>query len=55
MFEGKSRAALAAADELTGQLTPELLAIESPPMADWLEAFVPLRVHVLSGSAGGTS
>ena len=46
MFEGKSRAALAAADELTGQLTPELLAIESPPMADWLEAFVPLRVHV---------
>jgi tetratricopeptide (TPR) repeat protein len=47
MFEGNSRAALAAADELTGQLTPELLAIESPPMADWLEAFVPLRVHVL--------
>lgn len=47
MFEGNSRAALEAADELTGQLTPELLAIESPPMADWLEAFVPLRVHVL--------
>jgi tetratricopeptide (TPR) repeat protein len=47
MFEGNSRSALAAADELTGQLTPELLAIESPPMADWLEAFVPLRVHVL--------
>ena len=36
-----------AADELAGQLTPELLAIESPPMADWLEAFVPLRIHVL--------
>jgi tetratricopeptide (TPR) repeat protein len=47
MFEGNSRAALEAADELTGQLTPELLAIESPPMADWLEAFVPLRIHVL--------
>jgi tetratricopeptide (TPR) repeat protein len=47
MFEGNSRAALAAADELTGQLTAELLAIESPPMADWLEAFVPLRIHVL--------
>ncbi len=42
MFEGNSRAALGAADELAGQLTPELLAIESPPMADWLEAFVPL-------------
>jgi tetratricopeptide (TPR) repeat protein len=47
MFEGNSRDALAAADELVGQLTPELLAIESPPMADWLEAFVPLRIHVL--------
>jgi len=47
MFEGNSRAALAAADELAGQLTPELLSISSPPMADWLESFVPLRVHVL--------
>src|SRR5438445_768617 len=47
MFEVNSRAALEAADELAGQLTPELLAIESPPMADWLEAFVPLRIHVL--------
>jgi hypothetical protein len=47
MFEGNSRMALWAADELAGQLTPELLAIESPPMADWLEAFVPLRIHVL--------
>jgi tetratricopeptide (TPR) repeat protein len=47
MFEGNSATALAAADELSHQLTPELLAIESPPMADWLEAFVPLRVHVL--------
>ena len=47
MFEGNSRAAFAAADELAEQLSPELLAIESPPMADWLEAFVPLRTHVL--------
>ena len=47
MFEGQFRLALAAADELAAQLTPELLAIESPPMADWLEAFVPLRIHVL--------
>jgi tetratricopeptide (TPR) repeat protein len=47
MFEGNSRAAFAAADELSRQLTPELLAIESPPMADWLEAFVPLRIHAL--------
>ncbi|MFG1935181.1 tetratricopeptide repeat protein [Mycobacterium sp. NPDC048908] len=46
MFEGNSRAAFDAAEELAAQLTPELLAIESPPMADWLEAFVPLKVHV---------
>jgi tetratricopeptide (TPR) repeat protein len=47
MFAGQSRIALHAAEELAAQLTPELLSIESPPMADWLEAFVPLRVHVL--------
>ncbi|TQR83637.1 tetratricopeptide repeat protein [Mycobacterium hodleri] len=47
MFEGRYQTAIQAADELAAQLTPELLSIESPPMADWLEAFVPLRVHVL--------
>lgn len=47
MFEGQFRLALQAADELAEQLTPELLAVESPPMADWLEAFVGLRIHVL--------
>jgi tetratricopeptide (TPR) repeat protein len=47
MFEGKWQIAMDAAGELAGQLTPELLSIESPPMADWLEAFVPLRIHVL--------
>jgi tetratricopeptide (TPR) repeat protein len=47
MFEGASQIALSAADELAAQLTPELLSVPSPPMADWLEAFVPLRIHVL--------
>ncbi|KAA1248558.1 tetratricopeptide repeat protein [Mycobacterium simiae] len=47
MFEGRLQIALRAADELAGQLTAELLSIESPPMADWLESFVPLRTHVL--------
>jgi tetratricopeptide (TPR) repeat protein len=47
MFEGQFTTALTAAEELAAQLTPELLAIESPPMADWLEAFAPLRIHVL--------
>lgn len=47
MFAGNYQTASSAADELARQLTPELLAVPSPPMADWLEAFVPLRVHVL--------
>jgi hypothetical protein len=47
MFDGQCATAMQAADELVAQLTPELLSIESPPMADWLEAFAPLRVHVL--------
>lgn len=47
MFSGQFGVALAAAEELAGQLTPELLSFASPPMADWLEAFVPLRTHVL--------
>jgi tetratricopeptide (TPR) repeat protein len=47
MFQGQSQVALAAADELAQQLTPELLSVPSPPMSDWLEAFVPLRIHVL--------
>ncbi len=47
MFEGSSQIALDAAEELATQLTPEVLSVSTPPMADWLEAFVPLRVHVL--------
>ncbi|MBX7455120.1 tetratricopeptide repeat protein [Mycolicibacterium sp. 3033] len=47
MFEADLATSMWAADELAAQLTPELLRIPSPPMADWLEAFVPLRVHVL--------
>ena len=47
MFCGQSALGLQAADELAHQLTDELLSIESPPMADWLEAFAALRVHVL--------
>lgn len=47
MFEGRFQIAHDAARELAEQLTPELLAIPSPPMADWLEAFAALEVHVL--------
>lgn len=47
MFAGLSRVALDTAAELESTIPEELLRIESPPMADWLEAFLGMRVHVL--------
>lgn len=47
MFAGQSRTALDAADRMVETLPEELLRIESPPMADWLEGFVPMKQHVL--------
>ena len=46
MFQGQLEAALAAGDEMAATLT-EVLAVEVPLMADWLEGFVPMRLHVL--------
>jgi tetratricopeptide (TPR) repeat protein len=47
MFLGQLETALDAANGLSGIITEDLLRLESPPMADWLEAFVPMRMHVL--------
>jgi tetratricopeptide (TPR) repeat protein len=47
MFAGRRATALAAADALAASLSEELLRVEVPPMADWLESFVPMRLHVL--------
>ena len=47
MFAGQSRAALAAAGQLAAAIPEDLLRVQVPPMADWLEAFVPMRLHVL--------
>jgi tetratricopeptide (TPR) repeat protein len=47
MFQGQLQPALEAADELAANLPAKLLRIESPPMADWLEAFAPMKLHVL--------
>lgn len=47
MFLGNYEAAITAADEMIETLPTELLRVESPPMADWLEGFVPMRMHVL--------
>ena len=47
MFLGRSQIALRVAADLEASLPEELLRIEQPPMADYLEAFVPMRLHVL--------
>ncbi|MEG3627714.1 tetratricopeptide repeat protein [Streptomyces poriticola] len=47
MFLGQYQVALDTADRLEASIPEELLRQESPPMADWLESFVAMRVHVL--------
>ncbi|MEU6182428.1 hypothetical protein [Streptomyces coeruleorubidus] len=47
MFLGQSRVALDTAAELEAAIPEELLRVQSPPMADWLEGFLAMRVHVL--------
>lgn len=47
MFLGQRRPALEAADEMIKTLPEDLLKVESPPMADWLEGFIPMKMHVL--------
>jgi tetratricopeptide (TPR) repeat protein len=47
MFLGQAQTALRAADELAAAIPEDLLRTTSPPMADWLEGFVPMKLHVL--------
>ena len=47
MFAGRRSTALQAAEALAASIPEELLRVEVPPMADWLESFVPMRLHVL--------
>jgi tetratricopeptide (TPR) repeat protein len=47
MFLGRSEIALETAARLEAAITEDLLRVESPPMADWLEGFLAMRVHVL--------
>lgn len=47
MFLGRFGLAMEAADAMVASLPEALLRIPSPPMADWLEAFVPTDYHVL--------
>ena len=47
MFTGQSRVALNTAVQLETCLSDDLLRTRSPPMADWLEGFLSMRLHVL--------
>ena len=47
MFLGQYAPAFEAAEEMIQTLPPDLLKTGSPPMADWLEGFVPIKQHVL--------
>lgn len=47
MFLGDPEAALSAADEMIATISADLLRVASPPMADWLEGFVPMKMHAL--------
>jgi len=45
MFLGQYEAAVEAADELVATIPNELFTIEVPPMADWLEGFMSMKMH----------
>jgi tetratricopeptide (TPR) repeat protein len=47
MFLGQSQTALRTADQLAAAIPEDLLRVVVPPMADWLEGFVPMKMHVL--------
>jgi len=46
MFLGQYGPAIETADEMISTLPEELLLVDSPPMADWLEGFISMKQHV---------
>ncbi|WWC61557.1 uncharacterized protein I303_104141 [Kwoniella dejecticola CBS 10117] len=46
MLSGQSKIALDALDPMESSLTEDVLRVENPPLADWLEFFLSVRVHV---------
>jgi tetratricopeptide (TPR) repeat protein len=47
MFLGDARTALETADQLAAAIPEELLRVQVPPMADWLEGFAAMKMHAL--------
>lgn len=46
MFLGQYKAAVAAAEEMIREIPVELLKLQSPPMADFLESYLSMKTHV---------
>ena len=46
MFLGQFQPAIDTADEMIASLPDELLRVQSPPMADWLEGFISMKQHI---------
>lgn len=46
MFSGQSKVAIETATQLEASIPEDLLRVESPPMANWLEGFLSMRFHV---------
>lgn len=47
MFLGQYETAMETADEMLATIPYELVATEQPPMADWIEGFIPLKLHAM--------
>ncbi|KAF5866111.1 hypothetical protein ETB97_000645 [Aspergillus alliaceus] len=47
MFAGKLKTAMEAVDRMERSVPEEVLRMKSPPMADWLENFMSVRIHVM--------
>jgi tetratricopeptide (TPR) repeat protein len=45
MLSGQSRVAFETVTQLEATISEDILRIEQPPMADWLESFLAMRVH----------
>jgi tetratricopeptide (TPR) repeat protein len=45
MFSGQSKVAFDTITRLEATISEKLLRVESPPMADWLESFLAMRIH----------
>ncbi|CAG9982667.1 unnamed protein product [Clonostachys byssicola] len=46
MLAGQKEESLKACDRMEATITEEMLTVKSPPMADWLEFFLAVRIHI---------